>query len=156
VRNEKEEILRIDGRARFLDVLFDMIHGSKKEARMAMRYWGGRWGDKRLLDEVVFPKLKNAIKNAISTGASIKVLGDPRRDDFGISRKLLDLGVEVRCLEGVQFRFIVVDMKECLFAISEPYTETTDFYHAIWSNNGVLVQFFKDNFEILWPISQTL
>jgi hypothetical protein len=154
--NKKEVISRVDGRARFLDVLFDVVGDSKQEVIMAMLYWGSRWGDKKLMDEVVFPRLEEVISQAMSNGSSIRVMGDTRYDTLGISKKLQDLGVKVRGLEGIPFRFAVVDMKRCLFAISEPYTETSDFYHAIFTNNKTLVQFFKDNFEILWPISHKI
>jgi len=154
LKDEKKEILRIDGKARFLDVLFDMIRRSKKEVIMTMRYWGSKWGDKRLFDEVIFPQLEEVINHALSSGASVRIMGDPRGDDFGSSKRLVSLGVEVKNLEGSHLRFIVVDEKECLFAISEPYSETTHFYHAIWSCNDILVKFFKDHFENLWSISK--
>lgn len=156
MNDQQAEIRRIDGRARVLDTVFEMIQGSKKEVIMGMRYWGSRWGDRRLFDEVIFPRLEDAIRQALKTGASVRILGDLKSDDFGSSKKLHALGAEVKNLEGNHLRFIVVDMKECLFAISEPYTETTDFYHAVWSKNAILVEFFKDSFESLWPVCQRL
>jgi hypothetical protein len=153
----KDQVLnRIDGRGEFLDCLFDMIRNSKMEVLMAMHYWGGRWGDNRLLKEVIFPKLKEAINSAKLNGSTIRVMGDQKHDTFRMKNKLKGLGVEVRIIQGTSVRFAVVDMKNCLFAISEPYTETSDFYHAIFSNNESLVQLFKDNFENLWAISRKL
>lgn len=156
MKNETAEILRIDGKAQFLDMLFDMIQRSKREVVMTMRYWGSRWGDRRLYDEVIFPRLQESIGHALSAGASVRIMGDLKGDEFGSSQKLHELGIEVRNLEGAHLRFVVVDEKECLFAISEPYSETTHFYHAIWSRNGILVKFFKDHFESLWPVCQRL
>ena len=152
----QDEIVRIDGRARFLDVLFEMVNNSKKEIIMAMQYWGSKWGDKRLFEEVIYPKLEESMKNAIKNGAKIRIMGDPKHDFFGTSKSFEELGIEVKGLEGIQFRLIVVDSKECLFAISEPYTESTHIYHAVKTNNKVLVQFFKDNFESLWAVSHKL
>jgi sugar-specific transcriptional regulator TrmB len=152
----QEEIARIDGRARFLDVLFEMIGNSKKEIIMAMQYWGSKWGDKRLFDEVIFPKLQENLKTAIKNGAEVRIMGDPTQDFFGASKSFEELGIKVKGLEGIQFRLLVVDNRECLFAISEPYTESSHVYHAIKTNNKVLVQFFKDNFESLWAVSHNL
>lgn len=151
---EKQEILRIDGKARVLDMLFDMIRNSKKEVIMTMRYWGSRWGDKRLFHEVIFPELKDAINHALSSGVTVKIMGDIGSDAFESSKSFREMGVEVKNLKAVYLRFVVVDEKKCLFAISEPYTETTHFYHAIVSSNEILVRFFKDYFESLWPVSE--
>ncbi len=152
--NENQKIMRIDGKGRFLDKLFNMIQNSKEEVVLMMRYWGSRWGDRKLYDEVIFPQLQRSIETALSRGASVRIMGDLGSDEFGSSKRLHDLGVEVRNLEGALLRFIVVDQEQCLFAISEPYSETTHFYHAIWSSNSVLVRFFKDHFETLWPVCQ--
>jgi hypothetical protein len=150
------EIIRIDGRARFLDILLDMIKASQKEIIMAMQYWGSKWGDKRLFDEVIFPKLQQNLQIAIKNGAKVRIMGDVKQDYFGTSKLFEQMGIQVKGLEGIQFRLLVVDNKECLFAISEPYTENTHVYHAIKTNNTTLVQFFKDNFESLWAVSHDL
>jgi len=152
MKREKNENLRIDGKARVLDRLFGMIRNARKDVMITMRYWGSKWGDKKLLNEVIFPDLENSIKHALSKGASVRIMGDLESDVYNISKRLYDLGANVRNFQGGYLRFIVIDGRECLFAISEPYTEETHFYHAIWSTNNVLVDFFKDYFESTWPV----
>jgi len=152
LKDREKDIIRIEGKAHVLNMVFNMIRNSKKEVIMTMRYWGSRWGDERLFNEVIFPELEDALSHALSAGASVRIMGDVKSDDFGTSRRLNDMGIEVRNLESGFLRFTVVDEKECLFAVSEPYTETTHFYHAIWSSNEILVKFFKDHFESLWAM----
>ena len=74
------------GKLVFLDKLFDMIGKSKKEVAMTMGYWGSRWGDKTLFDEVIFPKLKDSITNAHSLGASVRIMGDIEEDELVVTK----------------------------------------------------------------------
>jgi len=152
MKREKKENLRIDGKARVLDDLFTMIRNARKDVMITMRYWGSKWGDKKLFDEVIFPDLENSIKRALSKGASVRIMGDLESDAYNVSKRLHDIGANVRNFKGGYLRFIIIDGRECLFAISEPYTEETHFYHAIRSSNKVLVDFFTDYFESTWPV----
>lgn len=144
------EIVLISGKQKVVDRIIEMIENAKTEVLMTMRYGGTKWGDKKVLDEVIFPKLESAVKKAKKAGSEILLIANVSQDTMPNLRRLSEWGAILRGLNHGYLRFIVVDENECLFATSVPYTETLHFYNAIFSSNHHLVRFYKNLFRSLW------
>lgn len=150
VEVQSKEIRVIGGKQKVVEKIIEMIENAKMEVLMTMRYGGTKWGDKKVLDEVIFPRLESAIKKAKKTGSEILLIANVSQENALNLEKLSKWGATIKGLNHGYLRFIVVDENECLFATSVPYTETLHFYNAILSSNHHIVKFYKNLFRSLW------
>ncbi len=144
---------KLIGKQRVLDHIIKMINESKDEVDLTMRYWGIKWGNPQIQEEMGFYPFKASISNAIKRGVPIRILGNIDENTLGNINEIKKTGANIRQIEPGFLRFIIRDNVELLMAISESYTENLHYYYAIVSEDPYLVEFFKDYFINLWKMS---
>jgi sugar-specific transcriptional regulator TrmB len=147
---ESECLIQINGKQAVVDKIIEMINNAKSEVLMTMRYVGTKWGDKKVIDQVIFPDLEKAIKKARESNVTVMIIANLTNDTAENLEKMGNWGATVRSLNQGYLRFVVVDKSDCLFATSVPYTENLHFYKAVSSANPILVRFYDSLFRTMW------
>jgi|GEM_PF-7122300 sugar-specific transcriptional regulator TrmB len=147
---------KLVGKQRVLDHIIKMINESNDEVDLITRYWGTKWGNPQIQEEISFCPFRDSVANSIKRGVPIRILGNI--DDKTLSNiiEIKKSGANIRLIEPGFLRFIIRDNKELLMATSESYTETLHYYYAIISKDPDLVEFFKGYFDSLWKMSREL
>ncbi len=144
------------GKQRIVDTIIEMIDSAKEDVVLTTRYWGSKWGNKRIQNEFGIEKFRKSIKNAVERGVKIRIVGNIDENTIKNAIEIKTAGASVRHIQYGYLRFIIQDNSKLLIAVSEPYTETLHFYYAIITNHKELVLFFKDYFNNLWNEAKDL
>lgn len=92
---------------------------------------------------------KKTFKKATDRGVQVRILAQQHKDTEKIARELKGMA-EVKAIQSIQSRYIIVDNKQLVFMITDDKDVHPSYDVGVWINTPYFTTAMREMFEMMW------